>query len=80
LKQRYKQAAEFNGPSDSSQNAQKSDDSTPPPLHDRHAWNTEEGAVVIEQKGDTVFITESLDDATSATLEKEVLGGPSPAK
>jgi hypothetical protein len=28
--------------------------------------------VVIEEQGDTVFITESLDAATTATLEKEV--------
>ena len=59
---------------------QKNDDSVPPRLEGRHAWSTEEGAVLIEQKGDTVFITESLDDSTSATLEKEVLGGSSPAK
>ena len=77
LKQRYKEATELGDSSDSSQ---KSDDPAPPPLHDRHTWNTDEGAVVIEQKGDTVFITESLDGGTSSTLEKEVLGGPSAAK
>src|SRR6202522_42822 len=30
-------------------------------LQGRHAWTTEEGAVVIEQGGDTVLVTESLD-------------------
>ena len=79
LKQRYKQVSEV-GASPDPQDTQKNDDSVPPRLLGRHAWSTEEGAVLIEQKGDTVFITESLDDGTSATLEKEVLGGESPAK
>jgi hypothetical protein len=43
-------------------------------LQGRHAWTTEEGAVVIEQQGDTVLVSESLDPATTATLEKEVFG------
>ena len=41
-------------------------------LQGRHAWTTEEGAVVIEQRGDTVFVSESLDAPTTETLEKEV--------
>jgi hypothetical protein len=41
-------------------------------LQGRHAWATEEGAVVIEEHGDTVLVTESLDAATTETLEKEV--------
>jgi hypothetical protein len=41
-------------------------------LHGRHQWNTEEGTIVIEQQGDTVFVSESLDAATTATLEREV--------
>jgi hypothetical protein len=44
------------------------------PLTGRHIWNTEEGAVVIEEQGNTVFVSESLDAATTATLEKEVFG------
>jgi hypothetical protein len=43
-------------------------------LQGHHEWNTEEGAVVIEQKNDTVLVTESLDAATTITLEKEVFG------
>ncbi len=44
----------------------------PASLTGRHAWTTEEGAVVIEQRGDTVLISESLDAGTTATLEKDV--------
>jgi hypothetical protein len=45
-----------------------------PPLKGRHAWTTEEGTIVIEEQGDTVLVSESLDPATTATLEKEVFG------
>jgi hypothetical protein len=41
-------------------------------LQGRHAWTTEEGAVVIEQQGDTVLVTENLDASTTETLEKEL--------
>ena len=41
-------------------------------LTGRHSWTTEEGTVVIEQQGDTVFVSESLDPGTTRTLEKEV--------
>ena len=34
-------------------------------LRGRHAWMTEEGAVVIEVRGDAVLISESLDDETT---------------
>jgi hypothetical protein len=50
------------------------------PLKGRHAWSTEEGAVVIEQQGDTVLVSESLDLATTATLEKEIFSSPSAGK
>jgi hypothetical protein len=43
-------------------------------LQGRHEWNTEDGAVVIEQKNDTVLVTESLDAATTQTIEKELFG------
>lgn len=46
--------------------------SDPPPFQGRRAWATEEGTVVIEEQGDTVFVSESLDAATTAALEKEV--------
>jgi hypothetical protein len=41
-------------------------------LTGRHAWVTEEGTVMIEERGDTVLVCESLDAATTETLEKEV--------
>ena len=41
-------------------------------LSGRHAWTTDEGTVIIEQRGDTVFVSESLDSATTATLEQDV--------
>jgi hypothetical protein len=75
LKQRYKNATEAGnaepgktGPS----SGPVDDKSLPAPLSGRHAWLTEEGTVVIEEKGDTVFVSESLDPATTATIEKEV--------
>jgi hypothetical protein len=30
---------------------------------------------MIEEKGDTVLVSESLDSATTETVEKEVFGG-----
>jgi hypothetical protein len=44
------------------------------PLQGRHAWSTEEGTVVIEERGDTVLVSESLDAGTTETLEREVFG------
>jgi len=43
-------------------------------LQGRHAWITEEGPVVIEEQGDTVLVSESLDADTTATLEREIFG------
>jgi hypothetical protein len=78
LKQRYKKATEVGDPP--SPYAQASDDSAPGPLQGRHTWSTEEGTVVIEEQRDTVFISESLDAATTATLEREVFGATALAK
>ncbi len=41
-------------------------------LKGRHVWSTEEGTVIIEEQGDTVFVSESLDAATTETIEREV--------
>ena len=41
-------------------------------LKGRHVWTTEEGTVIIEEQGDTVFVSESLDPMTTETLEREV--------
>jgi pimeloyl-ACP methyl ester carboxylesterase len=82
LKQRYKKVEESGDPvpeqlaaqSSGTANAQNNspNDATPTLLKGRHVWTTEEGAVVIEEQGDTVLISESLDAATTATLEHEV--------
>jgi hypothetical protein len=49
-------------------------------LKGRHVWTTEEGTVVIEEQGDTVFVSESLDTAVTQTLEREVFGSLSGVK
>ena len=41
-----------------------------------HTWLTESGPVVIEVKGDTVLITESLDQATTEGLERGLFRAP----
>ncbi len=41
-------------------------------LTGRRAWLTEDGPVVINMEGDTVLITESLEQATTEALELEV--------
>ena len=77
---RYKKVTEAGDPKEAVQKAPDSTDAAPLPLEGRHSWSTEDGTVVIEEKGDTVFITESLDDATTSTLEKEVFITVAPAK
>jgi C-terminal processing protease CtpA/Prc len=83
LNQRYKTvrgAAEIQKSDDPHSAQMTDDDSAPAPLQGRHTWTTEDGVVVIEEQADMVFITESLDDATTAALEKEVLSAPSAPK
>ena len=70
LKQRYKKADEIGDPA----NSDPQNDSKRELLNGRHAWTTEEGTVVIEERGDTVLVSESLDAATTVALEKEVFG------
>jgi len=73
LTKRYKKAAEIKqaSPGEAGEGEQERKVEL---LLGRHSWNTEEGTVVIEEKGDTVLVCESLDAATTATLEKEVFG------
>ncbi len=40
----------------------------------KRAWLTEDGPVVIDVQGDTVVVTESLDQMTTDTLDQEVFG------
>lgn len=72
LKERYQKLQETGDPPLEHQASQADSKADLSPLKGRHAWNTEEGAVIIEQQGDTVFISESLDSNTNSTLEKEV--------
>ncbi len=83
LKKRYKKAEEVgNSPENPAvrEISIQNDQLIPAPLvkldvlHGRHAWATDEGTVVIEQKDDMVFISESLDPATTQAAEKEVFG------
>lgn len=41
-------------------------------LTGRHVWTTAEGSVVIQQRGNTVLVSESLDPTTTLMLEKDV--------
>jgi hypothetical protein len=73
LAQRYKKVEEIENPS-SGQSSQQHPEYKLDILKGRHIWTTEEGTVVIEEQGDTVLVSESLDAATTETLEKEVFG------
>ncbi len=48
-------------------------------LTGKRAWLTEEGPVVIDAEGDTVLITESVDQLATDKLEQEVFGTTAPA-
>jgi hypothetical protein len=77
LKQRYKKLEEENSePSPAAPDT----DSKVDQLHGRHVWTTDEGPVVIDEEGDTVLVSESLDAAATAALEKEVFAAPSAPK
>jgi hypothetical protein len=70
LAARYKKAVKVGNPS--GEPAQQHPEFKVDVLKGRHAWATEEGTVVIEEQGDTVLVSESLDAATTEILEKEV--------
>jgi hypothetical protein len=40
-----------------------------------HSWLTEEGSVFIDVQGDTVLVSESLDQETTERVEREILQG-----
>ncbi len=66
LKSRYRRAREVgNGIS-------KPANYTVETLNGKHTWLTEEGPVFIEVKGDMVLVSESLDEATNAKIDREV--------
>ena len=78
LGQRYKKAVEATDPASggaASDNAlRQNSEGKPEALTGRHTWSTEEGPVIIEEQGDTVFVSESLNAGTTQVLEKEVFG------
>jgi hypothetical protein len=43
-------------------------------LTGKRAWLTEDGPVIIDVQGDTVLVTESLDQTTTDSLQQEVFG------
>jgi hypothetical protein len=73
LATRYKKADEVSDPSPQGAQ-QKNPEYKVDVLKGRHVFQTEEGLVVIEEHGDTVLVSESLDAATTAMVEKEVFG------
>jgi hypothetical protein len=73
LEKRYKKAEE-NVTSASGESPAQHPDYNVDGLKGRHSWATEEGTIVIEEQGDTVLVSESLDATTTETLEKEVFG------
>jgi len=75
LKQRYKKVEEENPAPATIQPNSKAD-----VLQGRHVWTTDEGRVVIDEEGDTVLVSESLDATTTAALEKEVFAAPTAPK
>jgi hypothetical protein len=79
LKQRYKNVEEVTDASTTG-GSPRNDERNFDRLNGRHAWSTEEGRVVIDEQGDTVLVSESLDAATTAALEKEVFAAASAAK
>jgi hypothetical protein len=79
LQLRYKKPEETGAPAPD-QAASPNADSKIELLKGRHAWTTEEGPVVIEEQGDMVLVSESLDAATTATFEREVFAARSAPK
>ncbi|MGB8065685.1 MAG: hypothetical protein WCF26_27620 [Candidatus Sulfotelmatobacter sp.] len=82
LQERYKHPTETNDASkpDSAASPEGDDKKAPPAVHGRHVWNSAEGTIVIEEQGDTVFVSESLDAGTTSALEKEVFTTQQAAK
>jgi hypothetical protein len=66
LAKRYKRAHEVRD------GAEPAHDDNLETLTGKHSWLTEEGPVVIEVAGDTVLVTESLDEETTERVEHEV--------
>jgi hypothetical protein len=74
LAQRYKKVTETEDPDLPKGNGNEILDTEVVGLHGKHAFQTDQGVVVIEVQEDTVFVSESLDETTSDKLEKDVFG------
>ena len=73
LGKRYQKADEVGNPL-AQEKAPQSAEYKVEVLKGRHVFQTDEGAVVIEEQGDTVLVSESLDAATTEAVEKEIFG------
>jgi hypothetical protein len=71
LEQRYKRLHEVEDEGKKS----KPTNYTLETLTGSHSWLTEEGSVFIDVRGDTVLVSESLDQDTTERVEREVLQG-----
>ncbi len=80
LHERYKHATEANAASASAASSEGDEKKLPPSIRGRHVWNSDEGTIVIEEQGDTVFVSESLDAGTTSALEQEVFTTQQAAK
>lgn len=69
LEKRYRSVRPVNGDSEAQQQAL----SKTVTLTGKHEWLTEDGDVLIDVDGDTVVVTESLDDLTSEKLRTAVI-------
>ena len=68
-------------PATKSKRRRKVADDAPPvdswrTLRGRHAWLTEDGAVLIEVRGDTILISESLNEETTKRAETDFWDEP----
>ena len=68
LSDRYKHVREVEGVTKTAKPANY----TVETLTGKHSWLTEEGTVFLEVKGDMVLVGESLDEATTAAVEREI--------
>jgi hypothetical protein len=72
LQQRYKRVHE----AESEAKTSKPANYTLEALTGAHGWLTEEGSVFIDVRGDTVLVSESLDQDTTEKIEGEIFGSP----
>jgi hypothetical protein len=67
VKERYRKVRPVSTSEDSNSSAK------PDSLSGSHTWLTEDGDVIVAVQGDTVFVSESFDDATADRLRSAVM-------